>query len=133
MFPAGRPGVGLLLLRVAVGLIVLVQGIAYLTDRCPALKMWALGLMALAIGSSLVVGFLTPTAAFLAGGGSIAIALSWFPAATLNLYDSKLTAVVVVVMAAALVCLGPGAFSLDAQRFGRREIIIPHTAYPPRS
>jgi len=25
----------------------------------------------------------------------------------------------------ALVCLGPGAFSLDARLFGRRELIIP--------
>jgi hypothetical protein len=60
----------------------------------------------------------------MAAMGSIAIALSWHPAAALNLYDSKLAAVLVVVIAAALVCLGPGAISLDAQRFGRRKIVI---------
>jgi hypothetical protein len=36
------------------------------------------------------------------------------------------------VMAAALACLGPGAFSLDARRFGRREIVVPHIPRPPR-
>jgi uncharacterized membrane protein YphA (DoxX/SURF4 family) len=132
MFPSGPPGVGLLLLRFAVGLIALCEGVGYLTGRSPTLKMWAVGLAALAIGSSLLIGFLTPKAAVLAGAGSIAIALSWFPAPTLNLCDSKLGTAVVVVMAAALACLGPGAFSLDARWFGRREIVIPHMPRPPR-
>jgi hypothetical protein len=34
----------------------------------------------------------------------------------------------VTVISIALVCLGPGAFSLDARLFGRREIIIPDSA-----
>ncbi len=33
----------------------------------------------------------------------------------------------------ALVFLGPGAFSLDARLFGRREIIIPGTHRPPKT
>ena len=132
MFPSGPPGVGLLLLRFAVGFIALREGVGYLTGRSPTLKMWAVGLAALAIGSSLLIGLSTPKAAVLAGGGSIAIALSWFPAPTLNLCDSKLGAAGVVVMAVALACLGPGAFSLDARRFGRREIVIPHIPRPPR-
>jgi hypothetical protein len=35
-------------------------------------------------------------------------------------------------MSAALVLLGPGAFSLDARLFGRREIIIPEGGRSPR-
>jgi uncharacterized membrane protein YphA (DoxX/SURF4 family) len=132
MFPSGPPGVGLLLLRFAVGLIALGEGVGYLTGRGPTLKMYAFGLAALVIGSSLLIGFLTPKAAVLAGGGSIAIALSWLPAPTLNPCGSKLGAAGVVVMAAALACLGPGAFSLDARRFGRREIVVPHIPRPPR-
>jgi hypothetical protein len=31
----------------------------------------------------------------------------------------------------AITLLGPGAFSLDARLFGRREIIIPEAARPP--
>jgi len=30
-----------------------------------------------------------------------------------------------VILAAAIALLGPGAFSLDARLFGRREIVIP--------
>jgi uncharacterized membrane protein YphA (DoxX/SURF4 family) len=132
MFPSGRPGVGLLLLRGAVGLIALLQGVVCLTVRGPKLEMWTVGLVAVSIGIFLLLGFLTPTIAILAGGGSIGIALSWLPTPTLSLCDSKLAAVN-VVMAAALVCLGPGAFSLDAHRFGRREIVISHNARPPES
>jgi hypothetical protein len=51
---------------------------------------------------------------------------SWFPPSlTLELFEAKLTAALATVIAVALICLGPGAFSLDARLFGRREIIIP--------
>jgi hypothetical protein len=38
---------------------------------------------------------------------------------------SALAAFNLAAISAALVLLGPGAFSLDARLFGRREIIIP--------
>ncbi len=42
-----------------------------------------------------------------------------------NSHISALAAFNLAAMSAALVLLGPGAFSLDARLFGRREIIIP--------
>jgi hypothetical protein len=36
-------------------------------------------------------------------------------------------------MTIAIVFLGPGAFSLDAYLFGRRELIIPPSSRPPKS
>jgi hypothetical protein len=42
-----------------------------------------------------------------------------------NNHISALAAFNLAAISAALVLLGPGAFSLDARLFGRREIIIP--------
>jgi uncharacterized membrane protein YphA (DoxX/SURF4 family) len=94
---------------------------------------WIAGLLAVAIGLSLFVGFLTPLAGLLVGLGTVGIALSSLPASTANLFDGKLSTALAVTMNAAIVLLGPGAFSVDARLFGRREIIIPHAPRPPKS
>lgn len=44
---------------------------------------------------------------------------------TANFNASVLSEIYAIVLAAAIILLGPGAFSLDARFFGRREIIIP--------
>ena len=44
-----------------------------------------------------------------------------------NNHISASTAFNLAAISAALVLLGPGAFSLDARLFGRREIIIPES------
>jgi uncharacterized membrane protein YphA (DoxX/SURF4 family) len=127
-FPDGLPGAGLLLLRAATGADLLVQGGAYLVDwHGLGLLTLALALLTVASGALLLVGYLTPLAGVLAGLFSMGSAFSWFRAPNLELFDAKLTAFLVAVIAVALVCLGPGAFSLDARLFGRREIIIPNT------
>jgi uncharacterized membrane protein YphA (DoxX/SURF4 family) len=90
-------------------------------------------LLAVASGASLLIGFLTPIAGSLAGLGGAGIALSWFPASVPNLLDSRLATIFVVIMAAAIVFLGPGAYSLDSYLFGRREIIIPPASRSPKS
>jgi len=82
-------------------------------------------LLTVASGTALLIGYLTPCAGVVAALFSIGSVLSWFPAPKPDLFEAKLTATLAIVMVAALVCLGPGAFSLDARLFGRREIIIP--------
>jgi hypothetical protein len=132
-FPGGWPGAGLLLLRAAIGITTIIQGGLYLADPGTlTLQTGAVGLAAVGSGALLSIGFLTPIAAALVGVGALGIAFAWFPAATPNLFDAKLPIVFALIMSAAIVFLGPGAFSLDARLFGRREIIIPPVSRSPR-
>jgi uncharacterized membrane protein YphA (DoxX/SURF4 family) len=126
MFPNGLPGAGLLLLRAAAGIGLLIQGSAYFVDwhNLEPLTM-AVAFVTVASGASILIGYLTPFAASLAGLVSISSIFSWFPAPTPDLFEARQTALLATVIVAALVCLGSGAFSFDARRFGRREIVIP--------
>jgi len=132
-FPGGWPGAGLLLLRGGIGITTIIQGGLYLADpNNLTLGTGTVGSVAIASGALLLSGFLTPVAGVLIGLGALGIALGWLPAATRNLFDAELPAVFAVIMSAAIVFLGPGAFSIDARLFGRREIIIPPVSHSPR-
>ena len=110
------------------------QGAAYLAGRStPSLRTWALGLAALAGGALLVVGFLTPVVGVLIGAGNAALALFRVPEAVATVPVSPPYLLFVCAVAIAIVMLGPGAYSLDARLFGRREIIIPPAARPRNS
>jgi hypothetical protein len=132
-FPGGWPGTGLLLLRAAIGATTVIQGGLYLDDPGNlTLETGTVGLVAIVTGALLLIGFLTPVAGGLVGLGALGIGLAWFPAAARNLFDAKLSTVFAVIMSAAIVFLGPGALSIDARLFGRREIIIPPVSRSPR-
>jgi hypothetical protein len=129
----------LLLLRTAVGVTVIAQAGACLADGSrPALSTLAVVVMAVVGGVSLLIGFLTPVAGTASAVSSVLIAWDWVPfihahAPAAAFAEDRHIAVFVVIVAVAIVLLGPGASSLDAYLFGRREIIIPHESRSRRS
>jgi len=119
-------------LRVAVGVTAILQGGVYLANPSPSiLGLWIVGLLAVASGVLLLIGFLTKAAAMLVGLSSVG--LSWVPAFSLNSFHTKLSLFFIIVISVAVSLIGPGAFSLDSRLFGRREIIIPYSPRSPKS
>jgi hypothetical protein len=105
-FPTGRTGIGLLLLRLAAGFFLVLHSRSAFEGTWTAI---AIGSVAVSSAILLAAGFLTPiagvlgVAAALLGGGPVCGDLA---------------------IAASLVLVGPGAYSVDARLFGRREIVI---------
>ena len=125
-FPDGAAGLGLLLLRATLSITVIIQGGFCLLERGNT-SIWTqvFGIGTIVAGTALLLGFLTPLSAFLVFLGS---AISIF--FSLQSTDPNLVALRFMVFSIAIILLGPGAFSLDARLFGRREIIIPKNAPP---
>ena len=124
---------GLLLLRIAVGATAMIHGGVLLNNHPhPIILDWVVGLAVIAAAAFVLIGFLTPVMGTLTGIGLIGTSLSRLPESTLStvmLFDPKTSDILAFTMAAAIVFLGPGAFSLDARLFGRREIIIPPSSH----
>ena len=125
-FPDGTPGAGLLLLRAAGGALFIIQSAAYFGDKRE------LGLLVLVVisltsvvGLLLLIGFLTRLVALGAALVGVSCVFSRQPESSVGPLGIPMTAALAVVIVIAVCCLGPGAFSLDARLFGRREIIIP--------
>ena len=128
-FPGGWPGLGLLLLRALVGVTLIAQILSYVGSTKLSVLSLVLTALVLIIASCLLVGFMTPIAAMVIGLGAIALAASSF-------IETNQTLLNVIVLTTAIALLGPGAFSIDARMFGRREILIPNKttcARPPVS
>lgn len=61
----------------------------------------------------------------MAAVGNVIINLLRIPSSQTPALASSIAHLNLAIICVALVLLGPGAFSLDARLFGRREIIIP--------
>jgi hypothetical protein len=115
MFPPGLPGLALLLLRASVAIALLLNDYGHRE----ALPDWV-HVAAILISLVISVGYLTP---IVAGAALIFHALVWF-ALGAGVYAAAV-AIVGSLDAMALALLGPGAYSLDSRRFGRRLVVLP--------
>ncbi|HTZ96223.1 MAG TPA: hypothetical protein VMB18_07490 [Terriglobales bacterium] len=133
-FPDEWPGAGLLLLRAATGAGFLAQGVAYFGERRDLGTMTSMvAIFMVLVGALLLIGSLSRWAAVVAAATSLLSVFSWFPGPRVGLFETPITTMLAAVIAAALICLGPGAFSVDARLFGRREVIIPKNSVNPQS
>lgn len=119
MFPRGAPGIALLILRVSVGVSILLG-----TGPVPQRGMWMLA-TAIALSTTLLVGFLTPIAALLA------IPVYLIDPASLKVAPTA--AVTPILQAFALSLLGPRSYSIDAHLHGQRLIEVPRKIDPDTS
>jgi len=113
MFPRGWPGIGLLCLRSSVAIGVLVEGHRH-QQHLPG---WIQG-AAVLLSITLFAGYLTPLAAAI---GLLFHGLIWH---SLSGGDAGV-AIILSLDTIALALIGPGGYSVDASRFGRRVVVLP--------
>jgi hypothetical protein len=114
MFPAGPPGVALLVLRLCVAALLFIDQAGRLSWPTP---LWLTIASVLAAGA-IAAGFLTPIFAVACGVLELTASASWAQLAAPFLILSLSLAVVAAL-------LGPGAYSIDALMFGRRMVVLP--------
>jgi|SRR5579863_7463625 len=114
MFPQGWPGVGLLFMRSSVAIALLIEGFC----QRQGLPGWVHA-AAILLSIALFAGYMTPIAAAI---GMLCHWLIWF-----RLDVNAAAAIIVSLDMMALALLGPGAYSVDGYRYGRRVL-----EFPPR-
>ena len=120
-----------MLLRVAVGSASVFQGTAGLADAHSGISKALLinGGTAIA-GACLLMGLFTPIMSVLAFVGYELVTHVPRYSSSGLVYDAKLQIVFALLLAFGIALVGPGAYSIDARLFGRREVIIPRVSRP---
>jgi len=111
MFPAGAPGMGLLLLRIGVGVILLLKGF----PRGDVTGPWWVVMGLVILAGALCIGIYTPITCTI----SVLVQATGFSSTR---GESAAQLVCLVLISISIGLLGPGAFSVDALLFGRRLI-----------
>jgi len=115
IFPNSWPGCGILCLRLAAGLPLVLGTTPQFASDSHALRL-ALQLVAHGVGGLLIIGLWTPFAA------ALQLILETWIAISTGVLDQRHTASAVIGLSLAM--LGPGAWSVDARLFGRRRIDV---------
>jgi uncharacterized membrane protein YphA (DoxX/SURF4 family) len=121
-FPSGCPGFALLLLRLGVGGTSGLQSVFLIAATHHVAASTLAAAMAIVTSLALIIGILTPIAAALLCLGGVVVTIDSGLVENMPLFGSVIARLEFIVMSAALICLGPGAISLDARIYGRREI-----------
>ena len=112
-FARGRPGAGLLIMRFAAGITVVVTGTTELLHG-PALEPAILHGLAIAGGILLTLGLWTPVA-----GSLVAVIQLW---SVLSQPGDPWTKILLLALGLGLALVGPGAWSIDAHVFGWKRL-----------
>ena len=114
-FARGWPGIGLLLIRLAAGLSLIIHGLqTFQVGETPASLV--LNVLTIGDGALLLMGLWTPIAGFLVIGIAIG--------QTIIHHENPYPAILLATIGAALALVGPGALSMDAWLFGWKRIDI---------
>jgi uncharacterized membrane protein YphA (DoxX/SURF4 family) len=120
------PGFGLLLLRATTGVALVFSGVIHFLSWQEARGVtFILAALSLICGLSLLLGLFNWLACTISALIGLGVAIALIPMPLLNALSARLSGAFIAAIAIALLCLGPGAYSLDARRYGHREIIIP--------
>ena len=112
-FAGGWPGFGLLVQRAATGVALLHNGFATL-EKLPAGGPIVPEMAGAVLGMLILAGLWTPVA-----GGLIAAVEFWI---ALDGRSDIGVSLLLAVLGATLAMIGPGAWSIDAQFFGRKHL-----------
>jgi uncharacterized membrane protein YphA (DoxX/SURF4 family) len=123
-FPSGCPGVALLLLRFGVGGTSSLQSALLIAATHHTAGSTLAAALVIVTSLALILGLMTPIAAVLFCLGGLVATIDSGIVGYMPLFESWIARFEFIAMSAALICLGPGSFSLDARLYGRREIEV---------
>ena len=104
----------MLLLRMLVGVTLIAHAVTQVRSLEFSAAAWVLVALVILSAGCLLLGFVTPVVSVLIGLASVTFAVS----------SNSIQDLDIVVLSTAIALLGPGAYSVDARMFGRREIFI---------
>lgn len=114
---------GLVILRGFVGVLLISRTVPYITHAKVNHLGWVVIGFSLTSAACLLAGLMTPLIATTVAIGASLLAVAGVLSPPLE----------IIILAITVALLGPGAFSLDARMFGRREIFVPNTSRSSKS